>query len=158
MPGFVDPREAGPRGNQALVFVDSNVLLYAVDEGDLNKQQAAREWRAELWKSRRGRVSFQVLGEFYVNATRNRPSAREEARAEVRDLLAWNPVTTDTALLETGWKIQDRYRLSYWDALIVAAAKVSSCRYLLTEDLQAGQELDGIEVVNPFLRAPESVL
>jgi predicted nucleic acid-binding protein len=158
VPGFVDPREAGPRGNQALVFVDSNVFLYAVDEADLNKQQAAREWRAELWKSRRGRVSFQVLGEFYVNAARNRPSAREEARAEVRDLLAWKPVITDAALLERGWKIQDRYRLSYRDALIVAAAKVSSCRYLLTEDLQAGQELDGIEVVNPFLRAPESVL
>jgi predicted nucleic acid-binding protein len=138
--------------------VDSNVFLYAVDEADLNKQQAAREWRAELWKSRRGRVSFQVLGEFYVNAARNRPSAREEARAEVRDLLAWKPVITDAALLERGWKIQDRYRLSYRDALIVAAAKVSSCRYLLTEDLQAGQELDGIEVVNPFLRAPESVL
>ena len=56
-----------------------------------------------------------------------------------------------------GWKIQDRYRFSYWDALIVAAAKMASCRYLLTEDLQAGQKLDGIEVVNPFLRGPELV-
>ena len=62
------------------------------------------------------------------------------------------------ALLERGWKIQDRYRLPYWDALIVAAAKAASCRYLLTEDLQAGQELDGVEVVNPFLQDPESIL
>jgi|ERR1700686_1148624 len=149
-PDFADPPEA-------LVFVDSNVFLYAVDEADRNKQDVAREWRARLWKTRRGRVSFQVLGEFYVNALRKRPSAREEARAEVRDLLAWNPVVADAALLERGWKIQDRYRLSYWDALIVAAAKVASCRYLLTEDLQAGQELEGVEVINPFLRAPESV-
>jgi predicted nucleic acid-binding protein len=148
---FADPHEA-------LVFVDSNVLLYAVDEADRNKQQAAREWRSQLWKSRRGRVSFQVLGEFYVNAVRKRPSAREEARAEVRDLLAWNPVVANAALLERGWKIQDRYQLSYWDALIVAAAKAASCRYLLTEDLQSGQELDRIEVLNPFLRTPESVL
>ena len=139
------------------VFVDSNVFIYALDEADRKKQEAARKWRAELWKSRRGRVSFQVLSEFYVNAVRKRPSAREEVRAEVRDLLAWNPVVANAALLERGWKIQDRYQLSYWDALVVAAAKVASCGYLLTEDLQAGQEFEGIEVVNPFLRDPESV-
>jgi predicted nucleic acid-binding protein len=141
----------------APVFVDSNVFLYALDEADPNKQQAARSWRAELWRSRRGRVSFQVLGEFYVNAVRKRPAARDEARAEVRDLLAWNPVIADAALLEQGWKFLDRYQLSYWDALIAAAAKASSCRYLLTEDFQTGQKLDGIEIVNPFLRGPESI-
>jgi predicted nucleic acid-binding protein len=141
----------------APVFVDSNVFLYALDEADPKKQQAARNWRAELWKSRRGRISFQVLGEFYVNAVRKQPTSREEVRAEVRDLLAWNPVTTDGIVLERGWKIQDRYQLSYWDALIVAAAKVCRCHYLLTEDLQSGQKLDGIEVVNPFLRGPESI-
>jgi predicted nucleic acid-binding protein len=157
-PGFANPTSIDPPGLESPVFVDSNVLLYAVDEADPDKQRVARNWRAELWKSRRGRVSFQVLGEFYVNAVRKRPAAREEARAEVRDLLAWNPVVADAALLERGWKIQDRYQLSYWDALIVAAAKAASCRYLLTEDLQAGQRLDGIEVVNPFLRAPASVL
>ncbi|MGA7931496.1 MAG: PIN domain-containing protein [Candidatus Sulfotelmatobacter sp.] len=141
----------------APVFVDSNVFLYALDDRDPRKQQAARNWRAELWKSRRGRVSFQVLGEFYVNAVRKQPAARDEVRAEVRDLLAWNPVIADTVLLEQGWKIQDRYQFSYWDALIVAAAKVSACHYLLTEDMQSGQKLDGIEVVNPFLRGPESI-
>ena len=142
----------------APVFVDSSVFLYAVDDADPVKQQAARTWRAELWKSRRGRVSFQVLGEFYVNAVRLLPKAHEEARAEVRDLLTWNPVVIDAVVLELGWKIQDRYHLSYWDALIVAAAKVSSCRYLLTEDLQTGQKLDGIEVVNPFLVGPSGDL
>jgi predicted nucleic acid-binding protein len=141
----------------APVFVDSNVFLYALDKADLEKQQAALKWRAELWKSRRGRVSFQVLGEFYVNAIRILPTARDEARAEVRDLLAWRPVVTDVKLLEQGWKIQDRYQFSYWDALIVAAAKTSSCGYLLTEDLQAGQNVDGVEVVNPFLCEPDSI-
>jgi predicted nucleic acid-binding protein len=141
----------------APVFVDSNVFLYALDDADRKKQQAARSWRAELWKSRRGRVSFQVLGEFYVNAVRKQPAARNEVRAEVRDLLAWNPVLADGVLLEQGWKIQDRYQFSYWDALIVAAAKVSACHYLLTEDLQSGQKLEGIEVVNPFLQGPESI-
>jgi predicted nucleic acid-binding protein len=89
-----------------------------------------------------------------VKVTKKWPSARAQARAEVRDLLAWRPVATDSLLLEDGWRIQDRYRISFWDALIVAAAKSASCRYLLTEDLQADQELDAVIVVNPFLRGP----
>jgi predicted nucleic acid-binding protein len=138
----------------ALIFVDTNVLIYALDEADMAKQQAARVWRAELWKSGRGRISYQVLQEFYAKVTHKWPSARRQARAEVRDLLAWRPVTVDAALLERGWAIQDRYQLSFWDALIVAAAQSASCRYLLTEDLQADQDLDGVVVVNPFLLDP----
>ena len=141
----------------APVFVDSNVLLYAMDDADKTKQRAAQTWRSALWTTRMGRLSFQVLSEFYVNAVRLKPADRNEARAEVRDLLAWNPIVTDAALLERGWKLQDRYRLSYWDALIVAAAKFAACAYLLTEDLQSGQKLDGVEIVNPFLTNPSSL-
>jgi predicted nucleic acid-binding protein len=140
----------------APVFVDTNVLLYAIDARDPHKQQAARAWRAELWKSRRGRTSFQVLQEFYVNVAQKWPAAEEDARAEVRDLMAWKPVTVDSAVIERGWKIQDRYQLSFWDALIVAAAKLSSCGFLLTEDLQEGQNIDGVKVVNPFRSSPET--
>lgn len=136
------------------VFVDSNVLLYAFDNADPSKQKAARNWQTALWTSRLGRVSFQVLSEFYVNAVRIRSNASEEAREEIRDLLAWRPVGIDSALVELGWKIQDRYRLSYWDSLIVAASKTASCAYLLTEDLQAGQDFDSVKVVNPFLTDP----
>ena len=139
------------------VFVDTNVLLYALDEANPEKQAAAREWRANLWQSRAGRISFQVLQEFYVNVRQKWPSAVDDARAEIRDLLAWRPVAVDAALLERGWKIHDRYRLSFWDAMIVAAAKASSCRYLLTEDLQPGQTLDGIMVVSPFQTGPEQI-
>ena len=142
----------------APVFVDSNIFLYAVDDADPRKQRVARDWRAELWKGRLGRVSFQVLNEFYVNAVRLKHAASDEARAEVRDLLAWNPVVVDAAVMERGWKLQDRYQLSFWDSLIVAAAKTASCGFLLTEDLQDGQKLDGVGVVNPFLRGPASVL
>src|SRR5258708_2457294 len=77
-PDFAELSQAGRSAADSLVFVDSNVFLYAVDEADLEKQHAARHWRAELWKSRRGRVSFQVLGEFYVNAVRKRPAALAE--------------------------------------------------------------------------------
>jgi len=142
----------------APVFVDTNVLIYALDDADLKKQEVAREWRAELWKRRQGRISFQVLQEFYVKVTRKWPNARQGARSEVRDLLAWRPLTVDGLTLEHAWKIQDRYQFSFWDALIVAAAKSASCRYLLTEDLQAGQDLDGLIVVNPFRNDPASLL
>ena len=138
----------------APVFVDTNVLIYALDTADLRKQQAAYAWRAELWRSGRGRISYQVLQEFYVKVTKKWPSARAQARAEVRDLLAWRPVAVDSLLLEDGWRIQDRYQISFWDALIVAAAKSASCPYLLSEGLQAEQELDSVMVVNPFLRGP----
>jgi predicted nucleic acid-binding protein len=141
----------------APVFVDTNVLIYALDEADPKKHAAARLWRTELWKGRRGRISYQVLQEFYVKVTQKWPGAREQARAEVRDLLAWQPVSADAALLERAWKIQDRYRLSFWDALIVAAAKAGSCRYLLTEDLQADQEINGVIVINPFRRDPAAL-
>jgi len=76
----------------------------------------------------------------------------------VRDLLAWRPVSVNPELLQRGWRIQDRYQLSFWDAMIVAAAKASSCRYLLTEDLQADQNFDGVVVVDPFKNDPESLI
>ena len=141
----------------ALVFVDTNVFLYAVDRADPGKHYAAREWRQELWKSRLGRTSFQVLQEFYSNYSRNWPSRRDEARVEIRDLLLWRPAVMNAAILEQGWKLQDRYQLSFWDALIVAAAKSIACRFLLTEDLQTGQDLEGVTVINPFLTDPASL-
>ena len=141
----------------APVFVDTNVLIYAVDLADPRKQRAAQSWLDELWKSKMGRLSFQVLQEFYVKVSQKRLSTVDNARAEIRDLLTWKPVPVTAGLLEQGWKIQDRYRLSFWDSLIVAAAKSASCRFLLTEDLQSGQDFGGLLVINPFLRDPASV-
>jgi predicted nucleic acid-binding protein len=141
----------------ALVFVDTNVLIYALDSTDRKKQQAAKAWRINLWDGQTGRVSYQVLQEFYAQVTRKWPSFREAARAEVRDLLTWRPVSIDAVLLKRSWEVQDRYQLLFWDSLIVAAAKSASCRFLLTEDLQSGQDFDGLLVVNPFLRDPASL-
>jgi predicted nucleic acid-binding protein len=142
----------------APVFVDTNVLIYALDDADPKKQAAARHWRAELWRRRHGRISFQVLQEFYAKVTHKWPNARQAARSEVRDLLAWRPVSVDSGILDHAWKIQDRYQMSFWDALIVGAAKSASCRYLLSEDFQAGQDLDGLLVINPFRNDPPSLL
>jgi len=67
-------------------------------------------------------------------------------------------VAIDQAALDEAWSVQDRFKFSFWDALIVAAARIGGCRLLLTEDLQADQDLDGIVVVNPFERLPEGTL
>jgi predicted nucleic acid-binding protein len=141
----------------ANVFVDTNVFIYAVDQADLKKQSAAQAWRAWLWETNRGRISFQVLQEFYVNAMRKQPSAQVEVRKEISDLMAWRPIALDAGVIAGAWIIEDRYGISFWDSLIVAAARVAGCRYLLTEDLQRGQDLDGVIVVNPFLSEPTSL-
>jgi predicted nucleic acid-binding protein len=85
-------------------------------------------------------------------------SAREQARAEARGLFAWRPVARDTVLIEHAWKLQDRYELSFWDALIIAAAKSAAGNFLLTESLQSGQDFDSLLVVNLFTTDPKSLL
>ena len=136
------------------VFVDTNVFLYALDRSDPRKQAAAREWRGALWESHLGRTSFQVLQEFYSNVAHKWPDERARARDEIRDLLSWRPAAVNSNILEYVWKLHDRYSLSFWDALIVAAAKALACPYLLTEDLRTGQNLDGVKVISPFKTGP----
>ena len=141
-------------------FVDTNVFIYSRDESEPDKQPVAASWLRRLWRDRAGRLSTQVLHEYYVTVTeRLEPGLdREVARSDIRSLLVWRPITLDAAVLEGAWATQDRHRLSFWDSLIVAAAQIGGCAYLLTEDLQDGQDLDGLEVVDPFRRSPDSVL
>ena len=112
-------------------------FLYAVDEADPEKQRVARNWRAELWKSRRGHVSFQVL-ENSLSTQCGSSRRRVRKRGPGSRFAGRNPVVTDAALLERGWKLQDRYRLSYWNALIVAASRVASCRYCSRKTCKLG--------------------
>ncbi len=144
----------------ANIFVDTNVLVYRRDSEQGEKQALARAWMERLWARRSGRLSFQVLQEYYVTVTAKLSPGldSESARSDVRSLLSWHPITVDKRVLEGAWVIQDHYQLSWWDALIVAAAQVADCRFLLTEDLQDGQELGEVRVVSPFKNSPESVI
>ena len=139
------------------VFVDADVLLYSEDRSDAVKQARAIEWLKALWTQRLGRVSNQVLNEFYVNATRrikpHMPAG--DARAEVRRYQRWQPWVNDHATVETAWAVESRFGLSYSDALIVAAAKAQGCRYLLSEGLQHEQLIDSVQIINPFLVGPD---
>jgi predicted nucleic acid-binding protein len=142
-----------------LCFVDTNVLVYARDAADPAKQQAAERWLRSLWATRAGRVSSQVLNEYYVVVTEKlRPGLdREQARADVRNLTAWAPVPTDRSTIEGAWTIQDRHGLSWRDSLVVSAAQVAGCGWLLTEDLEHDRVLDGVHVVDPFRIEPEQL-
>ena len=138
------------------VFVDTNVFLYQWDASDQVKQRRAVDWLRRLADDRTGRVSFQVLAEFYVNATQKlrTPVPRASAQAYVRAVCAWKPVAIDQQVIEEAWREQERFKLSWGDALIVAAARRVSCRTLLSEDFQAGQKFGDLTVVNPFATAP----
>jgi predicted nucleic acid-binding protein len=139
------------------VFVDTNVLLYAFDDLDPGKQQRARQWIGECWQRRCGRISTQVLNEFYANARRRFANAISagDARAEVRRYQAWSPWVVDQPTIESAWAVESRYQLNYWDALMVAAAQHQGCALLLTEDLQHGLRIDKLQIANPFLVGPE---
>ena len=133
-------------------FVDTNILVYARDESESEKQPQARQWLEFLWKTHQGRISTQVLQEYYQVVTRRlRPGLqRDIAREDIRDLMSWRPIAVDRQVMEQAWAAEDRFQLSWWDALIVGAARQLRCRYLLTEDLQDGQDLNGLTIVDPF--------
>jgi predicted nucleic acid-binding protein len=90
-----------------------------------------------------------------VNATKKLGSSASHARSVVELFTQWHPVDTTYALIQRGWYWTDKAQISYWDALILAAAERRGCRWLLSEDFQAGQKLGSITVVNPFGKQPE---
>lgn len=134
------------------VFVDTNIWLYARNPTDAHKHSVARAVLARLWEDGTGRTSMQVLSEYYVNVTRgaSRPIDRKEAWEDVRAMLAWNPQPIDREVMQHAHELEQRFRLSWWDCLIAAAAQVQGCAELMTEDLQDGMILFGVRVRNPF--------
>lgn len=134
-------------------FVDTNILVYSRDKSEEDKQAIALQWLAVLWQQRSGRISFQTLNEFYVTVTqRLKPGlSRPEAQADIRNLLLWNPLPVDSTVIENAWLIQERHRFSWWDSLILSAAQIQDCTYVLSEDMQHGQQIGNMTIINPFL-------
>jgi predicted nucleic acid-binding protein len=137
------------------VFVDTNILVYAHDADAGVKRERAMEALRKLWETHTGRLSVQVLQEFYVNVTRKLTTrvARSTAREVVSAYGAWirEPTTAETVLRATD--IAELAQISFWDALIVAAAEQVGATQLLSEDLNDGQLIAGIRIVNPLLAA-----
>lgn len=136
----------------ALVFVDTNLLVYARDTRDPMKRATALEWIRLLWSQERGRTGVQVLNEYYDVITRKFPAVKaEDVWEDVRYYISgWNPQPLDSEVLDLAHDVEARYQLSWWDCLIVAAAQAQNCLLLLSEDLQDGADYGGVVVRSPF--------
>jgi len=134
-------------------FVDTNILIYAYDVSAGSKHARAAELVTELWKSRMGLVSTQVLQEFYVTVTRTiaRPLESSSARRIIADLSRWEVITIEPNTILAAIDLQRDHLLSFWDAMIVTTAANGNAETLFTEDLNHGQVIGGVTVRNPFL-------
>ena len=134
------------------IFVDTNVLVYAYDRGAGSKHERALSLVEKLWIEGNGVLSTQVLQEFYVNVRRKaqKPISIGQARALIADYLSWDPIVNDGATLLEAIDVEQRYKLSFWDSLIVVAARNSGASVLLTEDFNNGQKFGSVQVQNPF--------
>jgi predicted nucleic acid-binding protein len=132
------------------VFVDTNILVYAHDRDAGDKYLAAKSALASLWdRPLPPSISIQVLQEFYVNLLRKGVGGAT-SREIVLNYLEWDVIENDRALLLEGMRLRNTLCLSFWDALIVAAARMAGARELWSEDFNPGQDLEGIVVFNPL--------
>ena len=136
----------------SLQFVDTNILMYAYDSSTGEKHQRAKALFKRLWERKTGCLSVQVLQELYVNLTSKlaRPVDLETASQIIADLGTWQMHTPDSADVLGAIRIQQRYQLSFWDAMIIRSAAEMSCELVWSEDFSDGQAYEGIKVINPL--------
>ena len=135
------------------VFVDTNILVYAHDLDASNKHDKAAEIVSQLWESRNGVLSTQVLQEFYVTLTRKVSStlSKLEARKLLQKYSHWHVVLTDPSIIIQASEIEESNNISFLDALIVSVAYSQNVPTILTENLNHGQMIEGIFIENPFI-------
>lgn len=134
-------------------FVDTNILVYAHDGAAGEKHARAKALVTRLWEERRGVLSTQVLQEFYVNIRSKAaaPVSATEAKQWLVDYLNWEVVINDGNAVIEAIDLEERYEISFWDALILQAASSAGAAVVYSEDLNHGQEYAGVRVQNPLL-------
>lgn len=135
------------------VFFDTNILIYAYDRDAGEKHLVAKGILHEAWQAGWGVISTQVLQEFYVNITRKIPAPVPPAKARgiLENYLAWHVEVNEPETVLLASEIEERHRLSFRDAMIVAAAIRGGVAKILSEDFNHGQIIEGIVVENPLL-------
>ena len=134
-------------------FVDTNILVYAYDQTAGLKYQCARDLMERLWDSGDGALSTQVLQEFHVAITSKIPRSIPPRRAReiISDLGTWTIATLEVPDILNASELSERYRINFWDALILAAAQREEAETLWSEDFNHGQDYGGVIVRNPFV-------
>ena len=135
-----------------LVFVDTNVLLYAHDRTAGRKRDVARGLLESLWGTRTGALSTQVLQEFYVNATRKlpRPLSGPRARAVIDRYATWRVHLIEPVDITAASELEKRHRQSFWDALVIVSAARLGATTLVSGDMQHDRRIAGLRIVDPF--------
>lgn len=133
-------------------FVDTNILIYAHDRSAGRKHERARRVIEELWASGQGVLSTQVLQELCVNLRRRlaKPLPADEVRRLIEDYLSWEVVVNTPQSILAALEFETRYKISYWDALVLQAAESCGAAIVYSEDLSHDQSYAGVKVVNPF--------
>jgi predicted nucleic acid-binding protein len=136
-------------------FVDTNILLYAHDRSAGVKHDRARALLERVWTERSGVLSTQVLQEFCINARRRsaKPLSVADTRETIADYLAWEVVVNTSSAVLEALDLEERFEISFWDALIVHAAQTAGATILYSEDLSDGQMYGPVRVVNPLTDA-----
>ena len=134
-------------------FIDTNVLVYAHDLSAGEKNTRAGRLIEELWETHQGCLSIQVLQEFYVTVTRKVPQPLAVTRATqiITDLGFWHIHTPGVTDILRAIDIQQKNRISFWDALVLQSALALGCKVVWSEDLNSGQLYDEVKVINPFV-------
>ena len=134
------------------VFIDTNILIYAHDKDAGEKHSIALAIIRDLWEKRTGVLSNQVLQEFYFGVTRKilKPIDKSEAREILRAYICWHIKEISPASIIRATEIEEKYLISFWDALVIVAAYEAKCGTILTEDLNLGQIIEGVLIENPF--------
>jgi len=132
------------------IFLDTNILVYTVDKKDLDKFELSRKMVKKLTTEHSPVISTQVLQEFYSAATSKLKLEKIFVKNIVHNFQNMEVVTIDPQIIEQAIDISIIFQLSFWDSLIVAAAERAKCDFLVSEDLNAGQSIRGIKIINPF--------
>ena len=135
------------------IFVDTNILIYAHDMDAGAKHDVAISLIEKIWEEKTGIISTQVIQEFYVNVTRKIPNPITPvlARGLILNYFSWHLEAIEPHTILLASEIEERYVLSFWDSLIIAAASQSNAGKILTEDMNHGQIIEGVLIENPFL-------
>ena len=136
----------------AKYFVDTNILIYAHDREAGVKHERARELMERLWRTGQGALSTQVLQELCVNLRRRvaHPLPSDEIAKLIEDYLSWEIVVNTPQAIVAALEVEERYKISYRDALILHAAESCGAAVLYSEDLPHGQRYGAVEVVDPL--------
>ena len=135
-----------------MIFLDTNILVYAYDLDEKSKRQTAKAILADCWNNRSGVISTQVLQEFYVTLTRKLSSKlpASEARDIVSDFLSWSIYQIAPKDICEASETEDQYGYTFWDSLVITAARNARAEVLYSEDMQDGQKLGDLKIINPF--------